>query len=320
MAAITTAARSLGAAWSKRWFRSIVVVAVLLGGWLAAALLLPKGAPPGLVVAGAVLGSATALVALGLILVYRANRIINFAYGAMGSAAGIIAVNLFLSWHWNYFVSLLCAVVLGLVVGVVVEVAAVRRFSRASRLVLTVATIGLAQVLGGIELLVPGFLFDAKGSILGGFATPLSSFSVPIGPVLITGDYFLVVACVPLVIAGLAWFLMRSDAGTAIRAAAENRDRARLLGIPVRRLNTVIWGVAGGLAALTFCLKAPFLGATPGAVAGPTLLLPAPQPQSWRGWSRCRSRSRHRWCSGSSSRSCGGTPRRRRSSTWSSSS
>lgn len=275
MAAITTAARSLGAAWSKRWFRSIVVVAVLLGGWLAAAFLLPKGAPPGLVVAGAVLGSATALVALGLILVYRANRIINFAYGAMGSAAGIIAVNLFLSWHWNYFVSLLCAVVLGLVVGVVVEVAAVRRFSRASRLVLTVATIGLAQVLGGIELLVPGFLFDAKGSILGGFATPLSSFSVPIGPVLITGDYFLVVACVPLVIAGLAWFLMRSDAGTAIRAAAENRDRARLLGIPVRRLNTVIWGVAGGLAALTFCLKAPFLGATPGAVAGPTLLLPA---------------------------------------------
>lgn len=255
-----------------RWLVSAVVLA---GGWAAAAAFLPQGAPPGLVLAGAVLGSATALVAIGLILVYRANRIVNFAYGAMGGAAGIIAVNLFLSWHWNYFVSLAGAVVVGVGVGAGVEVAVVRRFSRASRLVLTVATIGLAQLLGGIELLVPGLLFGSKTSILGGYSTPLSSFSVSVGPVLLNGDYFLVVACVPVVVAGLAWFLMRSDAGTAIRAAAENRDRARLLGIPVRRLNTLIWAIAGALAALTFSLKAPFLGVTPGAIAGATLLLPA---------------------------------------------
>ncbi|MFN8104806.1 MAG: ATP-binding cassette domain-containing protein [Acidimicrobiia bacterium] len=261
--------------WSRRWVRRLVAAAALAGGWAAAAAFLPQGAPPGLVLAGAVLGSATALVALGLILVYRANRIVNFAYGSMGGAAGIIAVNLFLSWHWNYFVSLACAAVLGLGVGALVEVTVVRRFSRASRLVLTVATIGLAQVLGGIELLVPGVLFGSKSSILGGYATPLSSWSVSVGPVLLNGDYFLVVVCVPVAVAGLAWFLMRSDAGTAIRAAAENRDRARLLGIPVRRLNTLIWAIAGALATLTFCLKAPFLGVTPGAVAGPTLLLPA---------------------------------------------
>jgi len=260
--------------WGLKTVRWGVAAALAVGAWLAAAAFMPNGAPIGLVLAGAVLGSATALVSLGLILVYRANRIVNFAYGAMGGAAGVVAVQLFLSWHWNYYVSLACAVALGIAVGALVEIAAIRRFSRASRLVLTVATIGLAQVLGGIEILVPG-LFGSKGAILGGFETPLSSWTVPVGPVLLTGDYFLVVACVPLVVIGLAWFLMRSDAGTAVRAAAENTDRARLLGIPVRRLNTLVWAIAGGLAALTFFLKAPFLGVTPGAVAGPTLLLPA---------------------------------------------
>ena len=79
----------------------------------------------------------------------------------------------------------------------------------------------------------------------------------------------------PAVIAGLAWFLLRTDAGIAVRAAAENADRALLLGIPIRRLSTIVWMVAGGLATLTFILKAPFAGAVATALAGPSLLLPA---------------------------------------------
>ena len=77
-------------------------------------------------------------------------------------------------------------------------------------------------------------------------------------------------------LAGLAWFLLRTDVGIAVRAAAENEDRALLLGIPVRRLSTIVWMVAGGLASLTFVLKAPFSGVTPGiTTAGPVVLLPA---------------------------------------------
>jgi branched-subunit amino acid ABC-type transport system permease component len=80
---------------------------------------------------------------------------------------------------------------------------------------------------------------------------------------------------VPAVIAFLAWFLLRTDAGVAVRAAAENNDRALLLGIPVRRLATVVWLIAGGLAALTYMLQAPFEGVKPGLSAnGPTVLLP----------------------------------------------
>ena len=79
----------------------------------------------------------------------------------------------------------------------------------------------------------------------------------------------------PFIIAGLAWFLLRTDAGVAVRAAAENADRALLLGIPIRRLSTIVWAIAGGLATLTFMLKAPFAGAAPSAGQGITVLLPA---------------------------------------------
>src|SRR5690606_30881057 len=251
---------------------SVLAAAVL---WVAAGALLPNGVPAGIVAIGAVLGSATGLSAVGVILVWRANRVVNFAAGALGGAAGLASVHLFLEWSWPYPVALCCAVLGGLVLGALVEVVVIRRFANAPRLVLTVATIGLAQVLGGLELALPKALFGLDAFVLGAFETPLTVHRTEMGPVVITGDHLLVAAVVPVVVAALAWFLRRSLAGTAIRAAAENTERARLLGIPVRHLTTVVWMVAGGLAALTFVLRAPFLGATPAAIAGPAVMLPA---------------------------------------------
>ena len=250
-----------------------VVLAAL--AWAVAAAVLPNGAPTGIVAIGAVLGSATGLAAVGVILVWRANRVVNFAAGAMGGAAGLGSVHLFLEWQWPYAVSMCLAVLGGLVVGGLVEVLVIRRFAQSPRLVLTVATIGLAQVLGGVELAVPKALFGLDAYILGAFATPLSDTQIELGAVIITGDHLLVAAVVPVVVGALAWFMRRSLAGTAIRAASENTERARLLGVPVRNLTTLVWMLAGGLAALTFVLKAPFLGATPAAIAGPAVMLPA---------------------------------------------
>ena len=261
--------------WVNRALRPAVVAAALVAAWGLAAVLLPNGAPPGNVLAGAILGSATGLTAVGLILVWRANRIVNFANGAMAGVAGLTAVHLFVSWGWPYWATLVVGPLLGLLVGAVVEVLVIRRFADAPRLVLTVATIGLAQLLGGIELLVPERVFGADGLVLGAFETPLSGLSFEVGPALITGNHLLAVAVVPVVVGALAWFLRRSLVGTAVRAAAENTDRARLLGIPVRNITTVVWALAGGLAALTFVLQAPFLGASPAAAAGPAILLPA---------------------------------------------
>ena len=249
-----------------RRLRPLLVAAAFLAGWPLAAALLPHGAPIGVVLTGVVLGTADGLLAIGLILIYRTNRIVNFAQGSLGSVAGLFGVELYLHSRWNYFAAMGVGVALGLALGGIVELLVIRRFARSSRLVLTVATIGLAQVLGGMELLLPE-LFHAHGGPLGGFRSPIH-IEIHIDPVVFTGGHILIMAVVPVVIAALAWFLGRTDAGIAMRAAAENLDRARLLGIPVARLSTMVWIVGGGLSALTFVLKAPFQGAIPSGLAG----------------------------------------------------
>jgi branched-chain amino acid transport system permease protein len=254
------------AVWGVAGFGAVVV-------WAMANALLPDGAPLGIVLTGIVLGTVTALLAMGLILIYRTDNIINFAYGSMGGVGGSLAVTLYLSAHWPYFLAALVGLLAGLAVGGVIEVLVIRRFANASRLVLTVATIGLAQVLGGIELLIPK-AFKSTG-LVGGFATPFSRHGFNLGAVRFTGDHILIVLCVPPVIAALAWFLLRTDSGAAVRAAAENRERALLLGIPIQRLSTLVWVLAGGLAAFTAIMKAPFSGSVSTALGGPTLLLPA---------------------------------------------
>jgi branched-chain amino acid transport system permease protein len=230
--------------------------------------------PYGIVFLGVVTGTVNSLLAIGLILIYRSNRFINFAYGAMGSLVGVLAIGMFLEHGWPYFVVLPLGVVAGVVVGALTEFLVIRRFRDASRLILTVASIGLAQLLGGLELL--GSEAIGFTSLVGGFSDRIpGDVSVTIDVAVFRTDQFLIMAMVPLVIAGLAWFLLRTDAGIAVRAAAENADRALLAGIPIRRLSTIVWMIAGGLATLTYILKAPFTGIAPGVAAnGPTVLLP----------------------------------------------
>ncbi|MHB1711443.1 MAG: branched-chain amino acid ABC transporter permease, partial [Acidimicrobiales bacterium] len=233
----------------------------------------PHAAPLGLLMQGAELGAVNGLLALGLVLTYRSTRIINFAYGAMGGLAGTVGVMLDLGEHWNWFVALAVGLVLGGLLGAAVDILVMRRFFHAPRLIVLVATIGLAQVLGGIQLLVPGWLHGPP--LVGGLTTPLTRFHVNIRPVLFNGDDLLIACTVPLVLIGLSWFLLRTDAGVAVRSVADNSERALLLGIPVKRLSTLVWIIAGVMAALTVMVNAPSQGLTLSAAAGPTLLLPA---------------------------------------------
>jgi len=235
-------------------------------GWLR------SHAPYGIIALGVVQGTVIALGAMGIILIYRANRFINFAHGALGSMVGVIAIGLVLEHGLSYWIALPGAVIAGAVVGALIEFLVIRRFQNATRLVVTVASIGLAQLLGGLELIGSqkiGFV-----SLTGGFSAPLD-ISYQFDVHRFGGDEMLIVAIVPVVILALTWFLLRTDAGIGVRAAAENQDRALLLGIPVRRLSTYVWLIAGGLAALTFMLQAPFAGVKPGIASnGPTVLLP----------------------------------------------
>jgi branched-chain amino acid transport system permease protein len=228
--------------------------------------------PIGIVLVGMVYGSVYALGAMGLILIYRANRFINFAYGALGSLVGVLAIGLVEVHGLNYWIALPLAVVVGAALGALTEVVTIRRFNRSPRLIVTVASIGLAQVFGGFELF--GSSHEGFTGLLGAFAPPFN-ISITVSVYTFHSAEVLVVIVVPLVIAFLAWFLLRTDVGVAVRAAAENEDRALLLGIPVRRLATIVWAISGALAVLTYMLSAPFEGVKPGIASnGPTVLLP----------------------------------------------
>jgi branched-chain amino acid transport system permease protein len=249
----------------------VYVVWSLIGGdsgWLG------KKAPIGIVLAGVVYGSVYALGAFGLILIYRTNRIINFAHGALGSLVGVLAIGLVKEHGLNYWIALPAAVVGGFLVGGITEVGVIRNFNKKKvpRLILTVATIGLATAFGGLEIL--GSKRENFTSLTGAFSPPFN-VSLRISVSTFHSAEILIVLIVPVVIAFLAWFLLRTKVGIAVRAAAENEDRALLLGIPVRRLATIVWAIAGSLAVLTYMLSAPFEGVKPGITSnGPTVLLP----------------------------------------------
>ena len=84
---------------------------------------------------------------MGLILIYRANRFINFAYGSMGSFVGVLAIGLYLEKGVPFFLALAVGVAIGVATGAVVDLI-VRRFRTSSRLVLTVASIGIGSDAG----------------------------------------------------------------------------------------------------------------------------------------------------------------------------
>ncbi|MGH9040356.1 MAG: ABC transporter permease subunit, partial [Acidimicrobiia bacterium] len=170
-------------------------------------------APLGVLALGAVFGAVTGLMAVGLVLVYRTTRVVNFAYGAMGGFGASIGIELYLARGVPWPLALLVAVAAGVVTGIAVERLVIRRFARSSRLVLTVATIGLAQVLGGAEMLVP--LAFGQSPLVPAFRTPLSDLQVEIHPLVLTGNDLLIALVVPVVLAGLSWFLLRTDQGRA---------------------------------------------------------------------------------------------------------
>lgn len=227
---------------------------------------------PQTLVTGAITGLAYALLASGLMLVYRATKVINFAQGQMGAFGAALLAKAVLDWSWFYAIALAAVLVVGGLVGAVVELGIVRRLFDAPRLVLLVATIGVSQLLLVAEALLPDVDASARR-----YPTPFD-VRLDIGDVHLNGAHLFLIVVAPLAIAGLGWFLTRTWYGVAIRASADNRDRAELTGISTRRISTLVWVIAGVLSTLTAVLLNPVRGTIvglPDQALGPGLLLRA---------------------------------------------
>jgi ABC-type branched-subunit amino acid transport system permease subunit len=223
---------------------------------------------PGFVlVQGVITGLGYGLLAMGLVLIYKTNRVLNFAQGQLGVVAAVFMVKCFYDFGFNYWFALLLSLGLAAAVGALSELLLRRLFDR-PRVLVMVATIGLSQVLfvfTALPFIRPKNLFKA-------FPVPFDiSFSV--GSYLFTPGQVLTLIAAPLVAIGLAGFIKWSPWGLAMRAMAENADSARLSGVWVRRTSTVAWTLAGVLSAFTAILAAPGQTTQLTQVLSPELLL-----------------------------------------------
>ncbi len=222
-------------------------------------------------VIGVTTGLTYAVLGAGLVLIYRATGVVNFAHGEVGAVAGAILARLVLQDGWNYWLALVLCTVVGFAIGALTDLFVMRRLARASKLVLLAATLGLAQLLLVLQVSVPRV--EEAATYPTGFKT-----QVTIVGITLFGEHVLALAVVPALIIALGAFLTRTRYGLAIRASADNADAARLAGMSPRRVSLLVWTIAGGLSAITFMLNAPIRGTIAGVASqglGPTLLLRA---------------------------------------------
>jgi branched-chain amino acid transport system permease protein len=262
------------APWQRQALGAVAAVAgyeAILGG---------KTPPVGILVLSAFIGLSYAMLAIGLILIYRANRVINFAQAQIGAAPAMLGILLMKLEHWPYPIALAVTVLSAAALGFLIEVAFIRRFTKAPRLVLMIATVGLSLIVALLQLLVPTLIFGVKLHGLGGRTvdsvpptTPFSAFHFDIGGVRFSGNVLVIAVVTGLTVAALTLFFRRSNIGLAIRASAENADRALLMGISVRRLSTVVWMLAAVLSALAIFMQTTVTGVNLGVDIGPSALI-----------------------------------------------
>lgn len=204
-----------------------------------------------LLVAGLTVGSEYALIALGIHIILRATRVVNFAQGEFAIVGGLIAFSIVEALHVPVGIGLAGAVLAGFVLGLAFERIVLRPAGRGGETGATIATIGAVFVLLYGHALVPGWGSDphVPQSFLGATFTVQSTFvsaqSIWVGVLLLVA------------LAALYVFFERTYYGKAIRAAADNPLGASLIGIDVRTARAISVGLGIALAAYAGTIIGP---------------------------------------------------------------
>ncbi len=223
--------------------------------------------PSSVVLEGAIVGLNYGLLAVGLVLVYRTSRVVNFAQGQLGVVAAVFLVKLYYDFGLNYWFATAVALVLAAAAGAGSELV-LRRLTKRPRVMVMVATIGLSQVLYLFTLLP----FVRPRKLFRPFPLPVH-VTFHLGSFLFSTGEVVTLVVAPVVALGLALFIRFSPWGLAMRASAENAESARLSGVWVRRASTVTWTIAGALSAVTAILASPGQTSALTQVLSPGLLL-----------------------------------------------
>jgi branched-chain amino acid transport system permease protein len=227
-----------------------------------------------LVVSGIAQGCIYGLIALGFVLIYKATETVSFAQGELmmlGAFAGLAGM----TWlGLSFWVAAVCAIVLLALLGMLLERLVIRPILGQPAFSIVMLTIGIGYVARGIITMVPGI-----GTETHTLAVPYKDEIMRVGELVLNAEQLVVIG-VTAVLCGALFALFRySKLGIAMQASSQNQLAAYYMGIPVRRLNGLVWGLAASVAALAGLLLAPitfvhanmgFIGlkAFPAAVVG----------------------------------------------------
>jgi len=201
-----------------------------------------------IIITGLINGSSYALLAIGFSLIFGVARIVNIAHTAFYMVASYCIYTAFHKLHLNPVLAMLGAIVVVTVLGIVtykIFIAPIREHEA----VVLIATIALAMALQESMMLIFTGEFLSVPPLVAGYTTILG--------VKIFYQHLITFAAVLVILAGLHLFLERTKLGLAIRATAQDREVANLMGMNEARLATITVAISVALAAFTGSIIAP---------------------------------------------------------------
>ncbi|MEM7336099.1 MAG: branched-chain amino acid ABC transporter permease [Chloroflexota bacterium] len=229
---------------------------------------------PQQIITGILNGGTLALIALGIVLIYKSSEVFNFAHGHM------VMLGAYFTWLFAggdseealidlpLWAAVIAAVIVAILIGLVIERIALRPMTGQPLLSIVLMTLGLAQLFEGLTTVFWGT--QPKSNFPAPFS-PSDVINIPIAPVNEQSIVFLdrliisqarlatfVVAILAAVIFIL--FFQYTNVGLSMRAASENHELARSVGIKVSRVFGASWAIAGIVATLGGVLLATISG------------------------------------------------------------
>lgn len=194
-------------------------------------------------VSGLAVGALYALGGVGLVILNRATGVLNFAYGAIGAVSAMTAWQM-LEWHLPEPLAWLAAIGVSLALSLGFGLIVAPQLAHREPVIKAVATLGFALCLLGLMNLIWVVTSRKLGLFSDGFG--LSFLGVRVN-----GTRLIAFGGGVLATLAMGIYLSRTRTGLLMRALADGRDVASILGVPVRRVEAIAWGISGVLAGFT---------------------------------------------------------------------
>lgn len=203
-------------------------------------------------VSGISQGFIYGLIALGFVLIYKATEAVNFAQGELMMLGGFCGFALTSYWGLPYWAALLIAVLILGCFGFFLELFILRPILGQPAFAIIMVTIGVGYLARGLITMIPGIGTDTQT-----LTAPFKDQMMHVGALAISMEHVVIIAA-SLTLCALLFLLFRfTRVGIAMQAVSQNQLAAYYMGIPVKRLNGVVWATSAAVAAVAGILLAP---------------------------------------------------------------